>query len=67
MFTVPGHNCLERGSREATAGGGGAEREQLLLLLLFVNQRKVIGVLEGLRGLPASKLRSSAPSSTASA
>lgn len=66
MFTVPGHNCLERGSREAEAGGGGAGRAQLLLLLFF-NQRKVIGVLEGLRGLPAREPRSSAPSSTASA
>lgn len=23
MFTVPGDNCLERGSPEAKAGGGG--------------------------------------------
>ena len=42
--------------------GGGAGREQLLLLLLFFIQRKVIGVLEGLRGLPACVLRSPAPS-----
>lgn len=64
MFTVPGDNCLERGSPEAKAGGGGAwEGEQLLLLLLFFIQRKVIGVLEEIRGLPACVLRSPAPSS----
>lgn len=47
--------------------GGGAGREQLLLLLLFFIQRKVIGVLEGLRGLPAYVLHSPAPSSAAHA
>lgn len=47
-------------------GGGGAGREQLLLLLFFI-QRKVIGVLEGLRGLPACVLLSPAPSSAARA
>lgn len=46
---------------------GGAGREQLLLLLLFFIQRKVIGVLEGLRGLPACVLLSPAPSSAARA
>lgn len=63
MFTVPGDNCSKRGSPEAKAGGGSAGREQLLLLLLFFIQRKVIGVLEGLRGLPACVLHSPAPSS----
>lgn len=67
MFTVPGDNRSERGSREAKGGGGGAGREQLLLLLLFFIQRKVIGVLEGLRGLPAYVLHSPAPSSAAHA
>lgn len=46
--------------------GGGGGREQLLLLLFFI-QRKVIGVLEGLRGLPACVLLSPAPSSAARA
>lgn len=48
-------------------GCGGAGREQLLLLLLFFIQRKVIGVLEGLLGLPACLLRSPAPSSASGA
>lgn len=37
----------------------------MLLLLLFFIQRKVIGVLEEIRGLPACVLRSPAPSSAA--
>lgn len=56
MFTVRNDNCLERGSPEAKAGGGG-RREGAVVF-----QRKVIGVLEGLRSLPACRLRSPAPS-----
>lgn len=37
------------------------------MLLLFFIQRKVVGVLEGLRGLPACVLLSPAPSSAARA
>lgn len=65
MFTVPSDNCSERGSPEAKAGGRGRGEGEVVVVVVVFHSKKVIGVLEGLRGLPACVLRSPAPSSAA--